>query len=262
MPRPYSQTSRFQSDSSSHNLHVFNQLTSTPLFHPAGWTPLHWSVQTNSLPLTSYLLNHRSDPTLRSFKGLQPLDVAQKERDGDTIRELLLISAAAREEEIEEEDEGEEESGENGPGEGEGETESRSVSSRNSVRSWGGGSRNSWTVGAGRSVNGGKRDRSSSLSIVGLREMEDKLERDAFRRAEAAEEAARWLGVDLENFGIKQGGTNPWRPGGQSKDKMKSGGLGSMKEMERKWENLTLGWDEDPNWEEVGVFRLKKVLNG
>ncbi|GAA5905453.1 hypothetical protein JCM6882_003165 [Rhodosporidiobolus microsporus] len=43
----------------------------------AGWTPLHWAVQNNDLPIAAYLLNHRASPLIASHKGLTPRDLVK-----------------------------------------------------------------------------------------------------------------------------------------------------------------------------------------
>ncbi|GAA5924434.1 uncharacterized protein JCM15063_005642 [Sporobolomyces koalae] len=55
----------------------------------AGWTPLHWAVQNNDIPIASYLLNHRASPLIASHKGLTPRDLVAAGKDGTAMREVL-----------------------------------------------------------------------------------------------------------------------------------------------------------------------------
>lgn len=55
----------------------------------AGWTPLHWAVQNNDIPIASYLLNHRASPLIASHKGLTPRDLVKTGLDGNAMREVL-----------------------------------------------------------------------------------------------------------------------------------------------------------------------------
>lgn len=61
----------------------------------AGWTPLHWSVQNNDIPLASYLLNHRASAFIRSAKGLRPRDLVKRGKEGAPMREVLKSSEEA-----------------------------------------------------------------------------------------------------------------------------------------------------------------------
>ncbi|BGP45131.1 hypothetical protein JCM10450v2_000948 [Rhodotorula kratochvilovae] len=82
----------------------------------AGWTPLHWAVQNNDIPIAAYLLNHRASPLLASHKGLTPRDLVKPGREGAAMREVLKSAweaavererALRRAEEGEREDDGE-----------------------------------------------------------------------------------------------------------------------------------------------------------
>ncbi|GAA5957255.1 hypothetical protein JCM3765_000405 [Sporobolomyces pararoseus] len=55
----------------------------------AGWTPLHWAVQNNDIPIASYLLNHRASPLIASHKGLTPRDLVKTGKDGIAMKEVL-----------------------------------------------------------------------------------------------------------------------------------------------------------------------------
>ncbi|GAA6062310.1 hypothetical protein JCM10212_006862 [Sporobolomyces blumeae] len=55
----------------------------------AGWTPLHWAVQNNDIPIASYLLNHRASPLIASYKGLTPRDLVKVGKEGTAMREVL-----------------------------------------------------------------------------------------------------------------------------------------------------------------------------
>lgn len=55
----------------------------------AGWTPLHWAVQNNDIPIASYLLNHRASPLLASRKGLTARDLVKIGSEGFAMREVL-----------------------------------------------------------------------------------------------------------------------------------------------------------------------------
>ncbi|BGO88657.1 hypothetical protein NBRC10512_003485 [Rhodotorula toruloides] len=55
----------------------------------AGWTPLHWAVQSNDIPIASYLLNHRASPLLASRKGLTARDLVKIGSEGFAMREVL-----------------------------------------------------------------------------------------------------------------------------------------------------------------------------
>ncbi|GAA5859929.1 hypothetical protein JCM1840_001800 [Sporobolomyces johnsonii] len=55
----------------------------------AGWTPLHWAVQNNDIPIASYLLNHRASPLIASHKGLTPRDLVKSGKEGAAMREVL-----------------------------------------------------------------------------------------------------------------------------------------------------------------------------
>ncbi|BGO98269.1 hypothetical protein NBRC10513v2_002661 [Rhodotorula toruloides] len=55
----------------------------------AGWTPLHWAVQNNDIPIASYLLNHRASPLLASRKGLTARDLVKPGSEGFAMREVL-----------------------------------------------------------------------------------------------------------------------------------------------------------------------------
>ncbi|GAA5820324.1 hypothetical protein JCM3770_004047 [Rhodotorula araucariae] len=55
----------------------------------AGWTPLHWAVQNNDIPIAAYLLNHRGSPLVTSLKGLTPRDLVKPGREGAAMREVL-----------------------------------------------------------------------------------------------------------------------------------------------------------------------------
>ncbi|GAA5971418.1 hypothetical protein JCM11641_008345 [Rhodosporidiobolus odoratus] len=55
----------------------------------AGWTPLHWAVQNNDIPIASYLLNHRASPLLASHKGLTARDLVKPTKEGSAMREVL-----------------------------------------------------------------------------------------------------------------------------------------------------------------------------
>lgn len=55
----------------------------------AGWTPLHWAVQNNDIPIAAYLLNHRASPSRASHKGLTPKDLVSRGREGLAMREVL-----------------------------------------------------------------------------------------------------------------------------------------------------------------------------
>ncbi|GAA5895064.1 uncharacterized protein JCM6883_002308 [Sporobolomyces salmoneus] len=55
----------------------------------AGWTPLHWAVQNNDIPIASYLLNHRASPLIASHKGLTPRDLVKPGTEGIAMREVL-----------------------------------------------------------------------------------------------------------------------------------------------------------------------------
>ncbi|KAI5477084.1 DIL and Ankyrin domain containing protein [Pseudohyphozyma bogoriensis] len=60
-----------------------------------GWTPLHWAVQNNDIPIAAYLLNHRASPTTASHKGLTPLDLLNRGREGSAMREVLQSAQEA-----------------------------------------------------------------------------------------------------------------------------------------------------------------------
>ncbi|KAH8921867.1 hypothetical protein BT69DRAFT_1243769 [Atractiella rhizophila] len=193
----------------------------------AGWTALHWAVQTNNLPLASYLLNHRADPTVRSIKGLTPFDVARKDDEGDDIREVLRAAEEAREDNAErEEDEGSVD----------GKTKSGDSMSIRSSRS------------------------SVSLLYSGTRRAEEEAkekQREKQRRLEMAEESARWLGVDLGVLTMSGGGGFEgdniqaiWGNGGG----LGGGGDGTsgivppsakVRTSEYQWHD-----DEDPHWDD------------
>ncbi|GAA6005332.1 hypothetical protein JCM10207_002941 [Rhodosporidiobolus poonsookiae] len=54
-----------------------------------GWTPLHWAVQNNDIPIAAYLLNHRASPLIASHKGLSPRDLVKDSKDGGAMRDVL-----------------------------------------------------------------------------------------------------------------------------------------------------------------------------
>lgn len=66
---------------------IVSLLTHTMLV--AGWTPLHWAVQNNDIPIASYLLNHRASPLIASHKGLTPRDLVKIGNEGIAMREVL-----------------------------------------------------------------------------------------------------------------------------------------------------------------------------
>ena len=57
------------------------------------WTALHWAVQNADLPLTSYILNHGADSSIRSFKGLLPADLLRRGPESEMLRNVLGASA-------------------------------------------------------------------------------------------------------------------------------------------------------------------------
>ena len=61
----------------------------------AGWTPLHWAVQNNDIPIAAYLLNHRASPSIASHKGLTPKDLVSRGREGVAMREVLKSAEEA-----------------------------------------------------------------------------------------------------------------------------------------------------------------------
>ncbi|GAA5850848.1 hypothetical protein JCM9279_003946 [Rhodotorula babjevae] len=148
----------------------------------AGWTPLHWAVQNNDVPLAAFLLNRRASPLVASHKGLTPRDLVKPGREGSAMREVLKSAweaavererALRREEGEEDEDEADEGARGGGPRPG----------SRLSVAA------------------------SEALSWADSKEREEEAERDreARRRVQLGRDSAMNLEVDFELLGLGSG---------------------------------------------------------
>ncbi|KAK4056249.1 hypothetical protein OIO90_002692 [Microbotryomycetes sp. JL221] len=147
----------------------------------AGWTPLHWAVQNNDIPIAAYLLNHGASPLRASHKGLTPRDLVKRGEQGAAMRDVLRSAfEAARERETQLRG-------------GEGRDEDASAFSNNND--------NNDTRSVSRSSF------ISSSTTAGWMSMPEKVEeekraRDNRRRMELAIESARNLDVDLGLLGI------------------------------------------------------------
>ncbi|KAM0792791.1 hypothetical protein ACM66B_002560 [Microbotryomycetes sp. NB124-2] len=64
----------------------------------AGWTPLHWAVQNNDIPIAAYLLNHGASPLRASLKGLTPRDLVKRGDEGAAMRDVLRSAFEAAQE--------------------------------------------------------------------------------------------------------------------------------------------------------------------
>ncbi|GAA5937900.1 hypothetical protein JCM3775_002391 [Rhodotorula graminis] len=148
----------------------------------AGWTPLHWAVQNNDVPLAAFLLNRRASPLLASHKGLTPRDLVKPGREGSAMREVLKSAweAAVERERALRRDEGEDDEVD-GAREGGG----ARPASRLSVAA------------------------SEALSWADSKERVEEEERDkeARRRAQLGRDSAMNLEVDFELLGLGEGDT-------------------------------------------------------
>lgn len=59
----------------------------------AGWSALHWAAQGSDFHLAAYLLNHRASMDVMSAKGLRPIDLVRKSKEGDAMRDVLSYAA-------------------------------------------------------------------------------------------------------------------------------------------------------------------------
>ncbi|ORY54000.1 hypothetical protein BCR35DRAFT_284790 [Leucosporidium creatinivorum] len=149
----------------------------------AGWTPLHWAVQTNDIPIASYLLNHRASPLSCSNKGLTPRDLVKRGDEGLAMREVLKSAyeaAVERERMLL----GEEEGYSDDEGEGAG---SRPASRASAVSSL----------------------MTPAWAHDPAKVEEEQREREKMKRMELAADSARCLEVDLGVLGWGGRGTEP-----------------------------------------------------
>ncbi|GAA5892160.1 hypothetical protein JCM8208_001457 [Rhodotorula glutinis] len=148
----------------------------------AGWTPLHWAVQNNDVPLAAFLLNRRASPLLASHKGLTPRDLVKPGREGSAMREVLKSAWEAA---VERERAQRREEGEDGGDEEVGAGGGARPASRLSVAA------------------------SEALSWADSREQGEEAERDkeARRRVQLGRDSAMNLEVDFELLGLGDGDT-------------------------------------------------------
>ncbi|KAK4706090.1 hypothetical protein P7C70_g95, partial [Phenoliferia sp. Uapishka_3] len=150
----------------------------------AGWTPLHWAVQNNDVPIAAYLANHRASPSIASHKGLTPKDLIFRGRDGLPMREVLKCAEEATEsrERMSLLDEDEESEGANGDSNGEGRD---SISRRSSTTSM----RRGW-------------------EDIPDKVEEEAMEKEMLKRMELAKQSAVNLEVDFSVLSLDGRGAN------------------------------------------------------
>lgn len=155
----------------------------------AGWTPLHWAVQNNDIPIASYLLNHRASPLLASRKGLTARDLVKPGAEGSAMREVLTSAweaAVERERVARRADEGVEENGKGKGGDGNTGAEMARSESRLSL-----------AASEALSVSWEEREREKAEEQE--REMEGR------RRVQLAMESAQNLELDMAMLGVEDG---------------------------------------------------------
>lgn len=174
----------------------------------AGWTALHWAVQNNDIPITSYLLNHRASANVPSLKGLRPKDLVKRGREGAAMRDYLQSAEEATLERdlylaaVEDAERSDEEDYHSNRGKGKGrEQNGDRPSSRASMISM-----------------------ASSSKPPGWASLPDKVEeerkeREMLKRMEMAMESAQILEVDLHILGLGGGrGSNVHAPQDDEED--------------------------------------------
>ncbi|GJN87708.1 hypothetical protein Rhopal_000663-T1 [Rhodotorula paludigena] len=167
----------------------------------AGWTPLHWAVQNNDIPIASYLLNHRASPLLASHKGLTPRDLVKPGRESAAMREVLKSAweaALERERALRRAEEEEvEEGAENAAAEG--------------GAANGAGKDDALFGPNGRPASRLSMTSEAAASWAEQREREDDAERDkeAMQRVQLGMDSARNLEVDFGMLGLEEDARKP-----------------------------------------------------
>ncbi|GAA5856383.1 hypothetical protein JCM8547_008716 [Rhodosporidiobolus lusitaniae] len=165
-----------------------------------GWTPLHWAVQNDDIPIASYLLNHRASPLIASHKGLTPRDLV-KEDSGSAMKDVLQMAweaavereralrRAQEEEELaEQEEEGEGAAGGSPNGKGKEKEDGGRPSSRLSMAS-------SVATGGGGGLSAEQREKNE----------EKEREKERRRKVQLGMDSASNLEVDMAVLGLEEG---------------------------------------------------------